>query len=61
MIYLSTATATASDSTAGIVGGVVGVVALLVIGIIVVSVLVLRYWSRNKRDEYSITQNESYE
>ena len=63
VIFLSTAlvTATTSDNTAVIVGGVVGVVALVVTGIIVVSVLVLRYWSRNRQAEYSIKQNESYE
>ena len=49
---LSTATVTSSDNTAAIVDGVVAVVALVVTGIIVMIVLVLRYWPKNRRAEY---------
>ena len=59
MIFLSTATITTSDNTAAIVGGVVAVVALLVIGVTIV--LVLRYWSKNRRAEYILKRHESYE
>ena len=55
---LSTATVTSSNNIAAIVGGVVAVVALFVIGIIVMTVLVLRYRSKNRRADHSLKRHE---